>query len=196
MSHAAGPAGPRLISPALLRPDEHLLLELKPSLLMIVLVSYRTLFWAALLAVVNMYVDADRLVGSGARLAVGAVAVGGGLLRVLLASLDWIGRIYVLTDRRVIRQRGFVNVNVFECDLSRLQNTYLNFTWEQRLLGLGTLAFVTAGTGGVEALWAHVEHPLQVHARVREALDERSRAPAGPGAGRDANSADADPGCV
>lgn len=161
---------PRLISPALLEPGERLVLEIKPSLLMLVVVSYRTLFWAAMLAMVNMYVDGDRLLFPGARFTIGAIAVGGGLLRVALAGLDWLGRIYVLTDRRLIRQRGFIHVNVFECELSRIQNTYLDFTWEQRLLGLGTLMFLTAGTAGVEAAWAYVDAPLQVHARVREAL--------------------------
>ena len=170
MSHHAGAADARLISPSLLQADEQLIPELKPSLLMIPLVSYRTLFWAVMLAMVNAYMDADRFLFAGARLTIAAIVVGGGLLRVGLAGLDWLGRIYVLTDRRIIRQRGFINVNVFECELSRIQNTYLGFTWEQRLLGLGTLAFLTAGTGGVEALWAHVDHPIQVHAQVKDAL--------------------------
>jgi len=173
MTHDTDPSTPLLINPDLLGPDEQVVLELKPSLLMVLVVSYRTLFWAALLAVVNAYMDADRVLFPGARLGIGIVAVGAGLLRLVLAGFDWLGRIYVLTDRRVIRQRGVIHVNVFECELSRLQNTYLDFTWEQRLTGLGTLVFLTAGTGDVEAVWAHVEHPLRVHARVKKVLRER-----------------------
>ena len=98
------------------------------------------------------------------------------MLKVTIAVLVWLSRIYVLTDRRIIRQRGILHVNVFECALDRVQNTYLDFTWEQRLLGLGTIAFLTAGTAQVEAAWAYVADPLRRHREIVEAVRQAREA--------------------
>ena len=160
----------RLLTPALLEPGESIRMELKPAVAMILIACYRTVFWAAMLVVVNEYVQPDRLLFPGARLVVAVVAVGGAMLKVTIAALDWFSRIYVLTDRRIIRQRGILHVNVFESPLTRIQNTYLDFTWEQRLLGLGTIAFLTAGTAQVEAAWACVADPLRLHREIVGAI--------------------------
>ena len=161
--------GPRLLTPALLQPGERIQVELKPALAMVLVVCYRTIFWGVMLVVANEYVNPDRYI-VGARLAVAIVAVGGTLAWVAVAVLDWFSRVYVLTDRRIIRQRGILNVNVFECELDRIQNTYLDFTWEQRLLGLGTISFLTSGTNQIEAAWAHVGAPMALHRRVAQAV--------------------------
>jgi len=34
------------------------------------------------------------------------------------------------------------------------------------LLGLGNIAFTTAGTGSVEAIWWHVKNPLNIHQQL------------------------------
>jgi uncharacterized membrane protein YdbT with pleckstrin-like domain len=91
------------------------------------------------------------------------------VLRLLWATLQWACRYYVLTDRRVIRQRGVLNLQVFECRLDRLQNTFLQRTLVQRVLGIGTIFFATAGTGHVEAMWQHVRRPADVHRQITEA---------------------------
>ncbi|MHC4910551.1 MAG: hypothetical protein ACYTF9_12610, partial [Planctomycetota bacterium] len=55
----------------------------------------------------------------------GAFALGVGLatLRLGWQCLEWYSRIYVLTDRRVIRRMGVLRVAVFETALRNVQHT-------------------------------------------------------------------------
>ena len=82
--------------------------------------------------------------------------------------LEWLCRVYVLTDRRIIRQKGVLTVQLFECRLDKLQNTFIQQTLVQRVLGLGNIYFATAGTGLVEAMWKHVRRPGEVHKVIIE----------------------------
>ena len=92
------------------------------------------------------------------------------VLRLLMAVLEWFSRLYVLTDRRVMRIKGVFNVDVFECPLTQIQNTYLTLALHERLFKLGSIQFATAGTGISEAVWQNVNEPLTVHETVRQAI--------------------------
>lgn len=93
------------------------------------------------------------------------------LLRMGWQFLLWLSRIYVLTDRRVIRRRGVFTVLTFESPLSQLQHTQVSRLLRERLFGLGTISFATAGTGIPEAYWEMVNQPYAVHRRIVEAIN-------------------------
>jgi uncharacterized membrane protein YdbT with pleckstrin-like domain len=103
---------------------------------------------------------------------------GGGRLAVVVAGarlawaiLEWVSRLYVLTNHRVMRIRGVFYVELFECALSRLQNTYATFSPLERLSRTGTITFQTAAGGpGGTASWRIVSRPLEVHEKLREAI--------------------------
>jgi len=159
-----------LLPSDLITEDEQVLLAVKPSPWSIAFLSFRTLVLAAAAAAAVLaagpLLHLGRLTG---RLIEGCgVAV---LARVGFAVLQWASRSYVLTDRRVIRIRGVFTIDIFQCALERVQNTFLVLTLAQRLFGLGNIEFTTAGTGGVEAVWRHVRHPLQVHEKLLRALN-------------------------
>jgi uncharacterized membrane protein YdbT with pleckstrin-like domain len=90
-------------------------------------------------------------------------------LRLGWAMLEWVSRLYVLTNRRVMRLRGVFNVELFECSLGRIQNTYLTASLSERLTGTGTITVETASTAGSSA-WLMVSRPLEVHEKLREAI--------------------------
>ena len=96
-------------------------------------------------------------------------------IKLLQQFLDWANRLYVLTDRRVIRRRGILQVDVFEARLDRIQQTNVLQLVRERMLGLGTVAFATAGTGTLDALWEAVPEPFTVHAEVSKAIDRYGR---------------------
>lgn len=166
-----------LLPDQLLDGDEIVILAIKPSAWFIVLQSARWLV-AMLLVIVFAgwlgpqlaYVDANTIV-QGA-LALGAARVG-------FALLQWVARLYVLTNRRVLRLTGILNIDLFECPLTKVQNTYLTLAWYERLLGLGSIGFATAGTGGIEASWTNINNPLEVHERIRSAIHRSQRPPNG-----------------
>ena len=91
--------------------------------------------------------------------------------RVGLALLQWASRTYVLTDRRVIRIRGVLTIDIFQSSLTRIQNTFMVLTLPQRFFGLGDIEFTTAGTGGVEAVWRHLKSPLPIHHQLLRAMN-------------------------
>ena len=89
--------------------------------------------------------------------------------------LDWANRLYVLTDRRVIRRRGIFQVDVFEARLDRIQQTSVLQLVRERIFGLGSIAFATAGTSRLEAIWEAVRCPFEVQKAVIEAIDRYGR---------------------
>ena len=100
-------------------------------------------------------------------------------LRLGWQFLDWMNRLYVLTDRRIIRRRGILQVDVFEARLDRIQQTSVLQLVRERAFDLGTIAFATAGTGGLDAFWEAVNDPFQVHVEVSRAIDRYGRGAGG-----------------
>lgn len=159
---------------AALSPDEIVLLVLKPSLLYIPLSSLGTLVAAAIVTLLLAYsaqfawspwTDTHGV-------AIGATVAA---LRLGRAWFDWWGHVYVLTDRRVIARRGILRTVLQEAPLARLQNTIVVQSLRERLFGLGTLGFATAGRGTFDAFWETVRQPFAVHRKVLEAVERYGR---------------------
>jgi uncharacterized membrane protein YdbT with pleckstrin-like domain len=91
-------------------------------------------------------------------------------VRLFWQFLEWLSRVYVLTDRRVIRVRGVWRVRVFEALLKNIQHTTVERSMRERLLGLGTIGFATSGTAFTEASWRMVARPLEVHQIVVQTI--------------------------
>ena len=157
-------------SRSLLADGEVVILELKPSLWFIPLVSGPVVVLGIIVLLAADLPLVSRAVPTWQTILryAGAWIIG---LRLFWAILQWMGRVYVLTDRRVIRQRGVLNIQVFECRLDRVQNTFIQRTVLQRVLGIGTIFFATAGTGVVEAMWQHIRRPAEVHREITAAIE-------------------------
>jgi len=170
---AAGPATyaeEQTIPAHLLDGGEVVELKLKPSLWFIVFVSLRTLLAAMLVVVLSHSLSRVLEPVYLTQALVVKTATGLAAARLVVAALQWVSRLYVLTNRRVMSIRGVFHVDIFECPLARIQNTFLSLTLYERVLGLGTIGFATAGTAGVEATWENINHPLEIHERVRGAI--------------------------
>jgi hypothetical protein len=142
---------------------------IKPSPWFVVLVSLRWLAVAALLVVLASW----ELFPSGYRWYAYQLGTAISGARLAWAILEWVSRLYVLTNRRVMRIRGVFNVELFECPLGRLQNTYATFSLLERITRTGTITFQTAAAGGGSggtASWRIVSRPLEVHEKLREAI--------------------------
>lgn len=99
------------------------------------------------------------------------------ILRVIWKVLDWANRIYVLTDRRVIRRRGVILLSIVEAPLRRIQHSAIYARFLERIFGLGTIGFATAGSGGFEVVWELIGVPVTIHARILEAIERYGRGP-------------------
>lgn len=160
-----------LLPSELIQPGEIIILLIKPSPLFILLDSLRGLFALAVIFGLALALTNVTALGLGRRdLIVLCLALAS--MRLFWQFLEWLGRIYVLTDRRVIRVRGVLRVQVFEAQLKHIQHTTTYFSLRERLFGLGTIGFATASAAGsAEAFWRMIARPLDVHQIVIQAMN-------------------------
>lgn len=153
----------------LLQPGELIILLLKPSPWFIVLAPLKTLVVLVLLMFTAGVVNAQFDLGIAPRdLVLTTIGLVGA--RLFWQFLEWLSRVYVLTDQRIIRVRGVLRVYVFEARLREIQHTEMLFSVRERVFALGTIGFATAGTAVNEAYWQMVAYPLEVHQKVVETL--------------------------
>jgi hypothetical protein len=158
---------PRIIAPTLLLPGEVVIFELKPS-------RWYVVFSSALITALGLLiVTASRAIRElPESLRPMGVVLGGSVaaLRVAVALMEWLGRTYVLTDRRVIKQYGVVDVQVQSMNLEDVANVFVAQAVAQKSLGIGTLFFRPTGSS-VPLAWEHIRQPAAVHARVAAQIE-------------------------
>ncbi len=158
----------------MLHDDEIILLLLRPSPLFIILFSLGGIVAVFLATVAVLF--ASRFVWLPLN-EVQIVTLGTGLLAARLGwqLLEWYSRLYILTDRRIIRRVGVLRTMTFESPLSNIQHTEVFARLRERLFGLGTIGFATSGTGRFEAFWVAVRQPYVVQRTVIEAIERYGR---------------------
>lgn len=151
--------------------DETIILLLRPSLLYIPLASLGALVLIALITFVLAYMSRLAWVGWNDVMAFG---FGASLMVVRLGwqSLEWYSRLYILTDRRIIRRMGVLRVAVFETKLKNIQHTGVFRSVRERMVGLGTIGFATSGSDVFEAFWVMIDRPFQIHRVVVRTLEK------------------------
>lgn len=151
----------QLLPESLLDQDEQVALAIKPSLWLVAFFSFQTVVIALTVALVATFWITGPL-APWLIIAAGIIALG----RIIFALLQWASRVYVLTDKRIIVVAGVFTVAIFQCRLEKIQNTFMLLPFLLRLLRLGHIAFATAGTAHIEAVWRFCNQPLQVHEQI------------------------------
>lgn len=145
-----------LLTRHILRDGEVVLLILKPSLWFIIMAAMR------FSAVVLIGVIAAKLWAE--HLALRAAEFGAFLIvaRIMWAVLQWMGRLYVLTDLRVLRLQGIFTVDIFDCPLRKVGETRLYRSFRERLLRLGSVEIVPLDEGTPPGEWRTIKRPVEV----------------------------------
>lgn len=158
------------VPPELLLPGEIVIILLKPSMWYIILSSLRELTIVGSMYLVAWYLVQKELltvsmkeVNTVAGLILGAI--------LLYAFIDWVARLYVMTDQRIIRVKGIFKVDVYTARLSRIQSLQMFFTVRERIFGIGTIGFSTAGDEGIEAYWLMIPRPLRHYEKIERAIE-------------------------
>ena len=154
----------------LLADDEIVILLLRPSLLFVGLSSLASL---TIIAVVTLSLAllAIRLTWlPWSELAAYAMGAAVAAARLLWQCLEWWGLVYVLTDRRIVRRAGVLQVSIFEAPLRNIQHTSIFQPFRERLFGLGSIGFATAGSDIFDAFWVMIRQPFAVHKVVVETM--------------------------
>ncbi|MEW6250156.1 MAG: PH domain-containing protein [Planctomycetota bacterium] len=146
---------------ALLDGDELIQLSIKPSLWYIPLVSLNVVVAAFALALLLAFTMRTGITWTATLpfQVLGAAAA----LRLAIATLQWASRLYVLTNRRVLRFEGVWNVSVAECRLAQIGHVDLQVAWYSRWLRIGTIAMRSADDACQPCLWRDVARPQEIH---------------------------------
>ena len=153
----------------LLQPGEIIILLLKPSPWFILLAPLRTLAVLAVLTLGLIVLNTYYPFGV-TRSDLTLVGVGLSSVRLFWQFLEWLSRAYILTDRRVITRGGVLRVVVFETRLKMIQHTSVFARVRERLFGLGTIGFATAGSHSFESFWVMIRQPYAVHRTIVETI--------------------------
>lgn len=148
--------------------DEIIQLSIKPSFWFIPLVS---LNW--LLATIVPIVAIGFLMSHGwtREGQVGVqVLVAAAALRVGVATLQWASRLYVLTNRRVMRFKGVLMVDVQERRLAKISAVELRAPWYSRVLRLGSIRMSAVNSEVTPLDWDDVGRPHEIHEILERAV--------------------------
>ena len=176
-------AAPNVVAPVAVVPEimlgggEVVILAIRPSGWFVLLASWPVALAATLVAL------ALRWAGLGLKHGVpeeafwvlwAAVVMG----RLFAAGLQWMGRLYLLTNRRLVWVRGLMKFDVQQCPLTKVKAVRLTATVGERMLGLGSLSFESAAGPAGPGPWVNLSHPAKVRQEVEQAI---SRSAGGPG---------------
>src|ERR687894_83469 len=101
-----------------------------------------------------------------------AIAAALVVLTLLIGYLRRVSTKYLITNQRLRISRGIVRRNVQETRLERVQNVNYQQSVLDRMLGVGTVDFDTAGTDDSEFRFEWVDGPETVVRAVDEAIHQ------------------------
>jgi len=160
-----------LLTGRVLHDGELVILALKPSRWFILLISLRFVAAAVLLMVLaaiyneQLHYHAPRYWTAGAMLIAG---------RLTWATLQWIGRLYILTDLRVLRISGVFTPEIAQCPLRKVAAVDVSRSVKERLTRTGTIHVRTGDPSCDSTAWQTVPHPQRIRQQILDAI-RRSR---------------------
>lgn len=169
LAEAEAPAAVEPLVPVELLDDgEAIILAVKPSGWFVVLTSWPVLLsCAAVATAAGLWLDTF-----GGNL-VGMAALAVALAKMLVACFQWVGRLYVLTNRRVIGIRGVLKANVVSYPLKNIRRTALSATLPERMVAVSSLYFdISDADDGTEMIWVDLAKPSEVRDLVEQAIHQ------------------------
>jgi len=156
-----------VLSGQVLRHGEIVQLVLRPSRWFIVLSSLRSLALIVILTVLAVIFDDAIRDPRHWSVEIGAFLAAA---RLGWAILVWMGRLYVLTDMRVLALSGVLNTEVFECPLRRVARTLVERPLKERLCRTGSILIIPQDENCPIGVWQTINNPAQVHQRLLAAV--------------------------
>jgi hypothetical protein len=152
-----------LLASHILRDGELIILILRPSLWFIFLQSLPAAIVVLLVALISALANGHMEHRDHVYFEVAALLIGG---RVMWAILQWMGRLYILTDLRIMRLSGVFTVDIFDCPLRKVARTRLTATTAEKLLAVGSIEIEPKIELMHSGVWQTIANPRKVHEKV------------------------------
>jgi hypothetical protein len=157
-----------LLTRHILQDGEVILLILKPSILFIVLSMLR--FAAVVLIVmIAAKVFDERLPGQARTYVEAGIFLLGG--RLMWSVLQWMSRLYILTDLRIIRLSGVFQLEIFDCPLRKVARTRILRTMREQICRLGSIEIIPSDERLPIGTWQMVSRPILVNEQIVAAVN-------------------------
>lgn len=159
-----------LVRARLLRSGEQIILMLRPSPWYIILSCLNSLGLIIAASLLLHYVQSwtDQLLLDQRNLiTLTAMVI---TLRLTWQLFEWLSRIYVLTDQRIIRIKGVLRTTIFQASLDEVSPPRLMRSLLERLTGIGTIGLAHQDSRYFEAYWQMIATPEDVHEIIRETM--------------------------
>jgi hypothetical protein len=88
------------------------------------------------------------------------------LARLVYAALQWMGKLYVLTNQRIITISGIHAADVFNCHLRKVARVRLVYTLKERLLAIGSVEIIPMDEMVPIHSWQMILQPREVHKQI------------------------------
>lgn len=150
---------------------ERVLLRCRPSWWFIVLHNRVAIVGLTLLGLMAAWATplAGGAVAQPARVSLLLLAMAIGLL-LLVNTLNMLTRTYMLTERRVLALRGILDRYHVDIPLERVQSTEVLRPFIERVFGVGTIVFSSAGLFGSAVSWRIVSDPDDLLGEARRLM--------------------------
>ena len=86
------------------------------------------------------------------------------------AILAWTGRLYLLTDLRIVRIVGIFNPQVHDIPLRKVARTRLVASFHERLWRLGSIEIIPESDHWPWSVWQTIARPRQIHETIVRAI--------------------------
>lgn len=152
-----------LLASHILRDGEIVLLILKPSLWYILLSSLRFIASSLIFIIASKVFD-QQLPGRYRDYAEFGVWMIAG--RLVWATMQWMSRLCILTDMRILSLWGVFNIEVFDCPLRKIARTRLVRHVLDRLVGVGSIEIIPQDESSSFGLWQTIARPKLVREQI------------------------------
>jgi hypothetical protein len=160
-----------LLTSHILHDGEAVILLLRPSVWFLLLSGIRFYGAAAVLMTAVVVFGAQTHRPIHVLIETGAAAIAA---RAMWATLQWMGRLYVLTDLRTLTLTGVFTIDVIDCPLRKVAKTRLVQPTYQRPLRVGSVELMPAEEASPVSVWYLVDRPIDVLKQV-DATIHRAR---------------------
>ena len=89
--------------------------------------------------------------------------------------LERVGTLYTVTDRRIVIRHGILSRKERAAHIDRVQNVNLSQSFLDRIFGVGTLDFDTAGTEDSDFKFRGIADPHELRTRIDTEYVRRTR---------------------
>ena len=101
------------------------------------------------------------------------VCMVGACVRFFFGCSQWMGRVYVLTNRRVIRvSKSMLRTETFSCPLKLVKSLHLQASMCEKLLGVANLNFEIEGKNAGLGQWSCLANPSDIKRIVADSIKQ------------------------